>query len=317
MFIPVFIISAILFVITLLLILANRLLVSYGECKIIFKTEDEEKEFTVNGGITLLSALIDNNIKISAPCGGRGSCGYCKVQLASGGGSMLPTEEIFISKEEEEAGTRLACQVKVKEDMELFIPDLITSVKTMVKNNSFDTSLDWKFSMINQPDIIHVDKKPEKLKRKDKDVVEEIVGRYANMAGSMMPVLQEINERYKYLPEPVLKSVAKEMGTPLSKVYRIATFYNAFSLTPRGKYQISVCTGTACHVKGSADILAAFEEELNIKSGETTEDMHFTLDAVRCIGCCGLAPVLTINEDVHGLLTVKKVKEIVNIYREK
>jgi len=317
MFIPVGIISGILFAITLLLILADRLLVSYGECKILFKTEDDEKEFTVHGGTTLLSALITNNIKISAPCGGRGSCGYCKVQLASGGGSMLPTEEIFISKEEEEAGTRLACQVKVKEDLEIFIPDLITSVKSMVKNKSFDTSLDWKFILKNEPDIIFEDKKPEKLKKKDKEIVEDIVSRYSNTAGPMMPILQEINEHYKYLPEPVLKSVAEQTDTPLSKVYRIATFYNAFSLKPRGKYQVSICTGTACHVKGSADILAAFEEELNIKSGETTEDMHFTLDAVRCIGCCGLAPVLTINEDVHGLLTVKKVKEIIDIYRGK
>ena len=316
MFIPVLIISGILFVITILLSLADRLLLSYGECKIIFKTEDETKEFTVDGGGTLLSALIANDIKISAPCGGRGSCGYCKVQLSSGGGGVLPTEEIFMSKEEEEAGTRLACQVKVKEDMELFIPDLITSVKTMVKNNTFDTSLDWKFIKKDQPDLV-LDKKPQKLNKKDRVIVEDIVGRHAGDAGAMMPVLQEINEKYKYLPEPVLKSVAKEMDTPLSNVYRIATFYNAFSLTPRGKYQISICTGTACHVKGSEDILAAFEEELNIKSGQTTEDMHFTLDAVRCIGCCGLAPVLTVNEEVHGLLTVKKVKEIVDIYREK
>ena len=317
MFIPVSIISAILFVITILLIIADRLLVSYGECKITFKTEDDEKKFTVQGGGTLLSALIDNGIKISAPCGGRGSCGYCKVQLSGGGGQILPTEEIFISKEEEEAGTRLACQVKVKEDLQLFIPDLITSVKTMVKNNTFDTSLTWRFVKTDQPDLILEEKKPEKLKKKDKQIVEEIVEKYRNVTGSMMPVLQEINERYKYLPEPVLKSVSKEMDIPLSNVYRIATFYNAFSLKPRGKYQISVCTGTACHVKGSADILAAFEEQLNIKAGETTEDKFFTLDAVRCIGCCGLAPVLTINEDVHGLLKVKKVKELIEMYREK
>ena len=102
---------------------------------------------------------------------------------------------------------------------------------------------------------------------------------------------------------------------PLSAVYRIATFYNAFSLEPRGKYVVTICTGTACHVKGAADILAAFEEQLGIKSGQTTDDMRFTLDAVRCIGCCGLAPVLTINEDVHGLMTTKKVPELVDMYR--
>jgi NADH:ubiquinone oxidoreductase subunit E len=98
-------------------------------------------------------------------------------------------------------------------------------------------------------------------------------------------------------------------------VFRIATFYNAFSLEPRGKYQITICTGTACHVKGASDIVAAFEQELGVKSGETTEDMMFTLDAVRCIGCCGLAPVLTINEEVHGLMTTKKVPELMDKYR--
>jgi NADH-quinone oxidoreductase subunit E len=130
-----------------------------------------------------------------------------------------------------------------------------------------------------------------------------------------MPVLQDINESLHYLPEPVLKYVAQEMGSPLSNVFRIATFYNAFSLKPRGRYIISICTGTACHVKGAADILQNFEDQLKIKTGETTEDMHFTLEAVRCIGCCGLAPVLKINEDVHGLLTKKRVPELIEMYR--
>jgi NADH:ubiquinone oxidoreductase subunit E len=106
------------------------------------------------------------------------------------------------------------------------------------------------------------------------------------------------------------------MDRPISELYRIATFYNAFSLEPRGKYVINICMGTACHVKGAADILATFERELGIEMGQTTDDKLFTLDAVMCIGCCGLAPVLKINEDVHGLMTKKAVPKLIKKYRD-
>jgi len=315
MFIPVVIIFSILLIIVVLLIIADKLLVSYGECKISIKKEDEEKEFTVQGGESLLSAMISNGVSISAPCGGRGSCGYCKVQMSSGGGEMLPTEELFISKEEQKLGTRLACQVKIKEDLQLYIPDLITSVKSMVKAGTIDTKLKWKFLRKDRPQLLPESKKFKKLPKNDRTVVEDIIEKYRDMRGNLMPVLQTLNEQFKYLPEPILRSIAKDMDVSLSEIFRIATFYNAFSLEPRGKIIISVCLGTACHVKGASDILAKFEEELGIKSGETTEDKTFTLDAVRCIGCCGLAPVLTINEDVHGLMTKKRVPELIEHYR--
>jgi NADH-quinone oxidoreductase subunit E/NADP-reducing hydrogenase subunit HndA len=102
---------------------------------------------------------------------------------------------------------------------------------------------------------------------------------------------------------------------PLSTVFRIATFYNAFSLTPVGKHKVTVCTGTACHVKGAAGVIETLEPMLGIKSGETTKDGLFTIEEVRCIGCCGLAPVLTVNEDVHGLVTKKTVSDIVKQYQ--
>jgi NADH:ubiquinone oxidoreductase subunit E/ferredoxin len=312
---PVLIMVLILLVITVLLVIADKLLVSYGECDISIKEEDEEKKFTVQGGITLLSALIDNNIEIPASCAGRGSCGFCKVQLSSGGGQLLPTEEIFTSKEERRDGVRLACQVKVKEDLEMRIPDLLTSVKSMVKNGTIDTKLKWKFMNTPSPVIIEK-KKVQKIDRGTRDKVDEIIERYQDTDGAIMPVLQRVNETFNYLPEHILRLVSQEMDVPLSTVYRIATFYNTFSLKPRGKYIITICTGTACHVKGAADIVSAFEEQLGLNAGETTEDMLFTLDAVRCIGCCGLAPVLTINEDIHGLLTPKKVPELIDKYRE-
>ena len=109
--------------------------------------------------------------------------------------------------------------------------------------------------------------------------------------------------------------MSKELNIPLSTIFRIATFYNAFSLTPVGKYKITVCTGTACHVRGAEGIIETFEPQLNIKRGETTSDGLFTLEEVRCIGCCGLAPVLTVNEDVQGPMTKKKVPELIQQYR--
>jgi len=314
---PVAIIVVILFVITVLLSIADKLLVSYGECRIKVKKEEEEKEFVVQGGATLLTALIDNGMQIPASCGGRGTCGYCKVNVKSGGGQILPTEEIFIDKEDETQGARLACQVKIKEDVELFVPDLLTTVKSMVKGGTFDTRLKWRFLMDDKPDLQPQLKKVKKPDRETRRRVEEIVEKHRADPGSVMPVLQDVNETLKYLPETALRLVAQDLDMPLSAVLRIATFYNAFSLKPRGKFVITVCMGTACHVKGAADILAKFEEELGIKSGTTSEDMHFTLDAVRCIGCCGLAPVLTINEDVHGLVTKKKVPELIEMYRSK
>ena len=314
-FAPVIIMVCILCTITILLAIADKLLVSYGECKVSIKEEDSTKEFVVQGGGTLLSTLISNGVKISAPCGGRGSCGYCKVALSKGGGELLPTEELFISKKEAKVGTRLACQVKVKEDIDLFIPDLITSVKTMIENGTFDTKLKWKFLRTDKPEMAPLMKKFKKLDKKDRMVVENIVERYEEIEGAIMPVLLAVNEKYRYLPEPMLRTISKDMDIPMSAIFRIATFYNTFSLTPRGKYVISICLGTACHVKGASNILESFEDHLGLKTGETAEDMHFTLEAVRCIGCCGLAPVLTVNKDVHGLLTKKKVPEIIEMYK--
>lgn len=118
--------------------------------------------------------------------------------------------------------------------------------------------------------------------------------------GAAMPALQKAQEIYGYLPIEVQKMVAEGVGRPLEEIYGISTFYAQFSLSPKGKYKISVCLGTACYVKGSGKILAKLEEKLGIKTGECTEDGEFSLDASRCIGACGLAPVFTVNEEVYG-----------------
>ena len=118
--------------------------------------------------------------------------------------------------------------------------------------------------------------------------------------GAAMTALQKAQEIYGYLPIEVQRMVAEGVGRPLEEIYGISTFYAQFSLSPKGKYKIAVCLGTACYVKGSGKILAKLEEKLGIKNGDCTEDGEFSLEASRCIGACGLAPVFTINEDVYG-----------------
>jgi len=165
--------------------------------------------------------------------------------------------------------------------------------------------------------IIYVTPEKDKIEisPKDIEIMNNIVEEYKDAEGGLVPILQKANDTFNYLPEPVLKYTAEKLGIPLSAVCRIATFYNAFSLEPRGKHIITVCLGTACHVKGAGKIVSALEDKLGIKKGETTEDMLFTLEAVRCIGCCGLAPVLKVGEDIHGLMSKGKVPELISAYK--
>ncbi|MCG2760409.1 MAG: NAD(P)H-dependent oxidoreductase subunit E [Candidatus Delongbacteria bacterium] len=130
-----------------------------------------------------------------------------------------------------------------------------------------------------------------------------------------MPILQKINREYRYLPEDILRYVSDELNVHLADIYNIVTFYNSFNLEPRGKYIINVCIGTACHVKGAPGLIEALENELGIKVGETTKDKNFTLETARCFGCCGLAPVITVNEDVHGKLKREDIPKIVKHYK--
>lgn len=142
----------------------------------------------------------------------------------------------------------------------------------------------------------------------------EIIEKHKNEPGAIMPVLQEAQNVYGYLPIEVQQMVADGLGVPLSEVFGVATFYSQFSLTPKGKYNISVCLGTACYVKGSGKILEELSKELGIEAEECTEDGKFSLTACRCIGACGLAPVITINDDVYGRLVSEDVKGILAKY---
>lgn len=142
----------------------------------------------------------------------------------------------------------------------------------------------------------------------------KVIAEHKNDKGALMPVLQKAQDIYGYLPIEVQTIISNEMNVPLEKIYGVVTFYSQFSLNPKGKYKISVCLGTACYVKGSGDIFNKLQEKLGIESGECTADGKYSLEACRCIGACGLAPVMTINEDVYGRLTVDELDGILAKY---
>ncbi len=145
--------------------------------------------------------------------------------------------------------------------------------------------------------------------------LDAIIEKYRGDAGAMMPVLQEAQDVYGYLPKEVQRKIAIGLDVPVSEVYGVATFYSQFLLNPKGSHPVSVCLGTACYVKGSGLLMEKLEQLLGIKNGEITSDLRFSLDATRCIGACGLAPVLTIGEDVYGRLEPNQLPEILAKYR--
>ena len=144
----------------------------------------------------------------------------------------------------------------------------------------------------------------------------EVIAAHKTEKGCLMPILQKAQEIYGYLPIEVQTIIARETGYPLEKVYGVVTFYAQFSLNPKGKYKISVCLGTACYVKGSGDLYNKLQEVLGIEGGGCTPDGKFSLEACRCIGACGLAPVLTVNEDVYGRLVVDDIEGILAKYND-
>ncbi|MBQ6569165.1 MAG: NAD(P)H-dependent oxidoreductase subunit E [Clostridia bacterium] len=160
-----------------------------------------------------------------------------------------------------------------------------------------------------------ISKLPFKGTKEQEEKLLEAIAKHKDDPGAVMPVLQEAQEIYGYLPLEVQQIVADKLDLPLQKVYGVATFYSMFSLSPKGKYHISVCLGTACYVKGSGAIIEKISEILKIQPEECTEDGKFSLTACRCIGACGLAPVMTINDEVYGRLTVDQIPDILAKYQ--
>ena len=162
-----------------------------------------------------------------------------------------------------------------------------------------------------------LEKTKVELESQFKEKVFEIIRINKDKEGPLMGILQKINSEFHYLPENVLRYVSQEVGYPLSHILKIATFYSSFSIVPRGKHIINVCMGTACYVKGSERLLERFCDVLEIEEDETTDDKLFTIQSVRCIGCCGLAPAAMIGDDVYGKLSTKDIPDIIDKYRSK
>ncbi|MDD2289348.1 MAG: NADH-quinone oxidoreductase subunit NuoE [Bacteroidales bacterium] len=148
-----------------------------------------------------------------------------------------------------------------------------------------------------------------------KQTIKEICESFGNKRSELINILHATQEHFGYLPEPVQLEISLNLNMPLAKVYGVVSFYSFFTMTPKGKFPISVCLGTACYVRGAEKIVEALEKELKIKVGQVTEDGKFSLDCLRCIGACGLAPVMMIGEKVHGRLEPEMIKDILNQYQ--
>jgi len=147
--------------------------------------------------------------------------------------------------------------------------------------------------------------------------VKSFVTKYRSEKKALISILQDIQEEYNYLPQEALRIVSKTLSIPLIDILGVATFYRAFSLEPRGKHLITVCLGTACHVRGGSKILDEFEKKLDIQAGKTTEDKYFSLETVACLGCCAIGPVVVVDDDYYAQTTIQKVSSILKKYAKK
>lgn len=157
---------------------------------------------------------------------------------------------------------------------------------------------------------------PFKETEEQRKQLDKVIAQYKHTKGAVMPVLQKAQDIYGYLPIEVVTRIANGLDVSVEEVYGVATFYSQFSLYPKGEYNVAVCLGTACYVKGSGDVMAKLKQVLGINEGEITPDGKFSIEATRCIGCCGLAPVLTVNGEVYGKVTVAQVEGIINKYKK-
>lgn len=147
--------------------------------------------------------------------------------------------------------------------------------------------------------------------------VSGIIGKWEARKDFLIEMLQDIQDEYYYLPREILIEISKVLEIPLNQIYEVATYYKAFSLVPKGRHTVCICQGTACHVQGADAVLSSFERELGVKLGETDKNRDFTLEAVRCLGCCGLAPVVTVDRDIYAKLEPSHVSKVVDKYRKK
>lgn len=144
--------------------------------------------------------------------------------------------------------------------------------------------------------------------------VDELIDKYPDQPGVLIQLLLDLQSELNWIPKEAIVRIGERLHIPLSQIYRVATFYKAMSLTPRGRHVVSVCLGTACHVRGGPKIIDRIEEQLNVRAGETTQDQRFSLERVNCLGCCALGPVVLVDKDYHGKLTAGAVKGVLEGY---
>lgn len=217
-------------------------------------------------------------------------------------GNHINIEKLTYSEVESVSGVPGSFDVRVRKKARSVDPDKCTGC-----GECMESCLVW-----NQAYLDPLPPEPIDLDNEQLAAVDAILAEHEGQYGAVVPILQDINAKYSWLPPGAVQHVSDALDLPLSRVLRIATFYNMFSLEPRGKNIIQVCMGTACHVKGGGRILEALERELDIQAGCTTPDMRFTLEAVRCLGCCGLAPVVTINGDVYGKMKPGEILKLLD-----
>ena len=146
------------------------------------------------------------------------------------------------------------------------------------------------------------------------DKVDSILDKYEGEKGVLIQVLLDVQKELNWIPPEAIREISQRLEIPITRIYRVASFYKAMSLTPRGRHSVSVCLGTACYVKGGQRILEAFERELGVEVGGTTEDLKFSLETVNCLGCCGQSPVVTVNDDIYGYMKQTQVPKILSEY---
>jgi heterodisulfide reductase subunit A len=234
-------------------------------------------------------------------------CAMCTLapRMVDCGGHMN-IEKLTYSEIESIEGSAGNFKVRVRKKARSVDPEKCTGCGECVEH-----CLVKNIVYLEPPDVPKVE-----FEADGRDKVDEIINRYEGGRESLVPILQGITNEFNWLPPEMLMRVSEVKQIPIEHILRIATFYKAFSLKPRGENIVTVCIGTACHVKGAPRILERFERDLDIKTGETTSDMKFTLEAVRCIGCCGLSPVITVGEDLYGKLSPAQAAKILNKYRE-
>jgi len=219
-------------------------------------------------------------------------------------------EIISLSEIEKVAGGAGNFQVTIKKKARYVDEDKCTGCGQCVSSCPVRNQI-YLFPEVDKAEIDICSEDAEKVRK----IIATHTAEYESVQGALLPILQDINVAYRYLPENLLKYVSRELEIPASMIYRLATFYNAFSLVPKGDNVIRICMGTPCYVKGGANILRAFEGELGIKVGTVTEDLKFGLETVNCLGCCGQSPVVTVGEDIYGYMKQSKVQAVLKNYQ--